>query len=286
MNANPTTAPFSRRITAALLSGLTVAVVAYLVSVLAFFVAGQGATSSLAGLHGFFIWTALFAFLFSVVLALVGGFTRWYTAVASGVVAGALGSLIGSSLHATEGGHPFDGEVAQYALQTLIGPNLVFIIALVVATVTLGATVWSRLARGRNGGTTRQIALVRVPSDRLADGELTHLERVPVDIDLANSQWDEYVTTLANHGWDIREVPAANEFADSVFIEDTVVMFGKTAVLTSPGAESRRGEIEAVEKAVRRLGQRVERIVSPGTLDRGDVLKVGKTVYVGRGGRT
>jgi len=63
-------------------------------------------------------------------------------------------------------------------------------------------------------------------------------------------------------------------------------MFGKTAVLTSPGAESRRGETEAVEKAVRRLGQRIERIELPGTLDGGDVLKVGKTVYIGRGGRT
>lgn len=285
MTANPLAASFPRRISAALVAGLTVAVTAYLASVLAFFVAGQGATSSLVGLHGFFIWTTLFAFLFSVALALVGGFARWYTALASGVVAGALGSLVGSSLHVTAGGHPFDGEVAQYALQTLVGPNLIFIVAFVVATVTLGAIVWSRLLGGRNG-MRRQIALVRPPADTLASGELTHLERVPVDIDLANSQWDAYVTALADNGWDVRELPLANEFADSVFIEDDVVMFGKTAVIASPGAESRRGEIEAVEKAVRRLGQRIERIELPGTLDGGDVLKVGKTVYVGRGGRT
>jgi dimethylargininase len=285
MTAKPLTAPFSRRISAALVSSLIVAVVAYLVSVLAFFIAGQGATSSLAGLHGFFFWTALFAFLFSVVLALVGGFGRWYTAVASGVVAGALGALLGSALHASQGGHPFDAAVAQYSLETLIGPNLIFVVALVVATVTLGATVWARMLGGRTGA-VRQIALVRPPADTLANGELTHLERVPVDIDLANSQWDAYVTALADNGWDVQELPLANEFADSVFIEDDVVMFGRTAVITSPGVESRRGEIKVVEKAVRRLGQRIERIELPGTLDGGDVLKTGKTVYVGRGGRT
>ncbi len=285
MTDKPTTTSFSRRTGAALLTGLTVAVVAYLASVLAFFIAGQGETASLAGLHGFFVWTAVFGFLFSAVLVLVGGLSHWYTAIASGLVAGALGSLVGSSLHAVESGHPFDGAVAQYALETLIGPNLIFIIALVIATVTLGVSVWTRML-GVGRTSTRQIALVRPPADTLADGELTHLERVPVDLDLANSQWDAYVTALADNGWDIREVPLANEFADSVFIEDDVVMFGRTAVIASPGAESRRGEIEAVEKAVRRLGQRIERIRLPGTLDGGDVLKVGKTVYVGRGGRT
>ena len=274
MTPKPSAPSFPRRISAALVAGLTVAVTAYLVSVLAFFIAGQGATSSLAGLHGFFVWTTLFAFVFSALLALVGGFERWYTALASGVVAGGLGALLGSSLHVVSGGHPFDGAVAQYALETLIGPNLIFVLAIIVATLTLGATVWSRML-GSATATARQVALVRPPAETFASGELTHLERVPVDLDLANNQWDGYVTALADHGWDIREIPLANELADSVFVEDDVVMFGKTAVLTSPGAESRRGEIEAVEKAVRRLGQHIERIELPGTLDGGDVLKVG-----------
>ena len=73
---------------------------------------------------------------------------------------------------------------------------------------------------------------------------------------------------------------------DSVFIEDAVVMFDDTAVITSPGAESRRGETAAVEDTVRDLGLTIRRIELPGTLDGGDVLKVGRTVYVGRGGRT
>ncbi|WP_349897862.1 dimethylargininase [Parafrigoribacterium soli] len=282
MTAHGTTPSFLRRIAAALASGLTVAVIGYVASLLAYFVAGNALTD----LHTFFIWSALFVFLFSAILAIIGAYSRWYTTLAGGIVVAGLGALVGSTLVAVGTGHPFDGAVAQYAIGTLGGPNLIFAVAVVVATVTAGAAIW-RVVLGREAlNASRHIALVRPPAETLANGELTHLERVPVDLDLANSQWDNYVSVLAQHGWDIREVPQANEFADSVFIEDAVVMFGKTAVIASPGAESRVGESVEVEKAVRRLGQRIERIELPGTLDGGDVLKVGKTVYVGRGGRT
>nr|WP_192812268.1 dimethylargininase [Salinibacterium sp. PAMC 21357] len=133
---------------------------------------------------------------------------------------------------------------------------------------------------------TRLIALVRAPSSRLAEGELTHLDRVPVDADLADTQWEAYVEALRANGFETVEVAAADELADSVFIEDTVVVFGEVAVLTSPGAESRRGEIDAVRESVSSLALEVHEIIEPGTLDGGDVLKVGSTVYVGRGGRT
>jgi dimethylargininase len=69
-------------------------------------------------------------------------------------------------------------------------------------------------------------------------------------------------------------------------VEDTAVLFGDTAVITRPGADSRRPEIAGTEAALRAQGLRLERIEEPGTLDGGDVLKVGDTVYVGRGGRT
>ena len=78
----------------------------------------------------------------------------------------------------------------------------------------------------------------------------------------------------------------ADEHPDAVFIEDAVVMFGDVAVIASPGAESRRGEIDSIRETVGSLSRRVEEISLPGTLDGGDVLKVGRTVYVGRGGRT
>ena len=132
----------------------------------------------------------------------------------------------------------------------------------------------------------RPVALVRRPSDRLAEGELTHRQRESVDIDLARTQWAAYVAALETAGFTAREVEAADALADSVFVEDTVVVFGDIAVVTSPGAVSRRPETEASASAVRSLGLDVREISLPGTLDGGDVLKVARTVYVGRGGRT
>ncbi len=128
--------------------------------------------------------------------------------------------------------------------------------------------------------------LVRRPSPHLADGELTHLERVPVDPGLALTQWQGYVDAFAAAGWDVVEVPPADEHPDGVFVEDAVVVFGTLAVLTSPGAASRRAEVDSVAPVVAAMGLEVARIEAPGTLDGGDVLKVGRTVYVGRGGRT
>ena len=130
-------------------------------------------------------------------------------------------------------------------------------------------------------------ALVRRPGPLLADGLVTHIERRPVDAELAARQWEQYVATLREHGWPIVEVPAADDCPDAVFVEDTVVMVGPdAAVLTRPGADERRSEVAAVEAVVRELGKTMHRIEAPGTLDGGDVLKVGDTVYVGRGGRT
>ena len=128
--------------------------------------------------------------------------------------------------------------------------------------------------------------IVRPPAASLADGLVTHIERTPVDLELATRQWKAYVSALTTEGWRVVGAPVANTMADSVFIEDTVVIFGDTAVVTSPGDRSRRGEPAAVEKTARELGLAIERIALPGTLDGGDVLKVGTTVFVGRGGRT
>jgi dimethylargininase len=129
-------------------------------------------------------------------------------------------------------------------------------------------------------------ALVRRPSPRLAEGLVTHIERQPVDVNLALVQWQAYVDVLAGNGWEIIEVPPADDCPDSAFIEDAVVVFDDVAVITLPGDMRRRPEIVAVEPVVTALGYTVERISSPGTLDGGDVLKVGSTVYVGNGGRT
>jgi dimethylargininase len=132
----------------------------------------------------------------------------------------------------------------------------------------------------------RGIALVRRPSPRLAEGIVTHIERTPVDVDLAVRQHAAYVEALANHGWRVHPVAPADDCPDSVFVEDTVVICDDLAVLTRPGAPSRRPEISALASAVQALGLRVATIEAPGTLDGGDVLQIGPTVYVGHGGRT
>ena len=129
-------------------------------------------------------------------------------------------------------------------------------------------------------------ALVRPASPRLAEGIVTHIERQPLDYHLALKQWEGYIEAMEQGGWEIVEVPPADDCPDGVFVEDTVVMFRNIAVLTRPGAESRRPEVSSVEETVEELGCSINRIRSPGTLDGGDVLKVGNTIYVGSGGRT
>jgi dimethylargininase len=128
--------------------------------------------------------------------------------------------------------------------------------------------------------------LVRPPSPRLAEGLVTHVTRRTIDVDRALRQWKDYVTTLADLGWNVVTVPPADECPDSVFVEDTVVMFRGTAIVTSPGAPQRRPEIDGVDEIVRNLGLPTRRIEPHHRLDGGDVLKIGDTVYVGRSGRT
>ncbi|MEV6401100.1 dimethylargininase [Streptomyces sp. NPDC051907] len=129
-------------------------------------------------------------------------------------------------------------------------------------------------------------ALIRRPSPRLAEGLVTHLERTEIDVDLALQQWETYAETLREHGWETVETEPADDCPDSVFVEDTVVMYRNVALIARPGAESRRPETAAVEETLAALGCSVNWVWEPGTLDGGDVLKVGDTIYVGRGGRT
>ena len=129
-------------------------------------------------------------------------------------------------------------------------------------------------------------ALVRRISPRLAEGIVTNIDRRPVDVHLAAKQWNGYVEALEDNDWRTVEVTPADDCPDGVFIEDAVVVFRNVAVITNPGADSRRPEVVGAEAAVEGLGCSINRIRTPGTLDGGDVLKVGDTIYVGSGGRT
>jgi dimethylargininase len=127
---------------------------------------------------------------------------------------------------------------------------------------------------------------VRRPSPRLAEGLLTHIERSFVDAISAAKQWEGYVRTFVDAGWRVTEVEPAPECPDSVFVEDTVVVYGDLAVIARSGAVERRSETQGTEKAAAELGYRIAHIEAPGVLDGGDVLKHAGTVYVGRSGRT
>ena len=132
--------------------------------------------------------------------------------------------------------------------------------------------------------------LVRRPSPDLDAGELTHLERQSVDPHLALEQWRAYVDVFRRAGWAVTEVEPADGHPDGVFVEDTVVVFDDLAVLTSPGAASRVGEVASTARVLEQLaaarGLATARIEPPGHLEGGDVLKVGRTAYVGRSTRT
>lgn len=129
-------------------------------------------------------------------------------------------------------------------------------------------------------------ALVRRPSSRLSEGIVEHIERVPVDSELAANQWQHYVALLERYGWESIEVAPADDCPDSVFVEDTMVVYKSAAIICRPGAASRRPEIAGAERTIDRLGYPIDRIEEPGTVEGGDILKVGDLIYIGRSART
>lgn len=129
------------------------------------------------------------------------------------------------------------------------------------------------------------IALTRAVSPTIADCEISHIDRTPIDVARAIRQHAQYERTLAELGCDVRQVSAAPDHPDAVFIEDTAVVLDELAIITRPGAESRRGETAAVVSALQAL-RPLAHIEAPGTVDGGDVLVVGRRIFVGRTERT
>jgi dimethylargininase len=142
------------------------------------------------------------------------------------------------------------------------------------------------MARSAHAQAADVTAFVRRPGPRLADGLVTHIARSAIDLDRAIEQWTMYAQALADSGWSVVEVEPADDCPDAVFVEDAVVVFDDLAVVTRPGAESRRGETAGAAAAMTAAMLDVHHIVTPGTVDGGDVLKVGRTAFVGIGGRT
>lgn len=129
------------------------------------------------------------------------------------------------------------------------------------------------------------IAITRDVSRSIANAELTHLERVPIDYERAREQHEEYRALLASLGCEVISLPGDAAYPDCVFIEDTAIVLDDLAVITRPGADSRRGEVDIVAEALASLRPLV-RITAPATLDGGDVLVLDERIYVGRSARS
>ena len=128
-------------------------------------------------------------------------------------------------------------------------------------------------------------AIVRPPSPALSRCELTFLDRQPIDFGRALAQHAAYVDALQRTGLEIHALPADADLPDACFVEDTAIVTDECAVITRPGIESRHGEVDGVAAMLERFRPTV-RITDPGTLEGGDVLRVGRTFFVGQTPRT
>ncbi len=126
----------------------------------------------------------------------------------------------------------------------------------------------------------KTFAITRSISPRFNECELTHIDRAPIDLELARAQHHAYERALHALGVEVISLPAETDFPDSVFVEDTALVLDEIAILTRPGADSRKAEVESIAQALAPY-RKLARIEAPGTVDGGDILRLGKTIYVG-----
>ncbi|HJU89349.1 MAG TPA: arginine deiminase family protein [Gemmatimonadaceae bacterium] len=119
----------------------------------------------------------------------------------------------------------------------------------------------------------------------LAECQLTHVDRQPIDVVLASAQHGAYERLLEELGCTVRRLTSTPELPDSVFVEDTAIVLDECAVIARPGAASRRAETESVAEVLSGYRE-VEAVAAPATLDGGDVLRIDRTLYVGLSTRT
>jgi len=124
------------------------------------------------------------------------------------------------------------------------------------------------------------IAITRAVSPRFNECEITHIDRSPINSNTARAQHEGYTQALKDVGCEVIELPAEADLPDSVFVEDTAFILPEAAVITRPGADSRRPETETIIHALRPYHELLF-IQAPGTLDGGDVLVLDKDIFVG-----
>jgi dimethylargininase len=284
-----TSPSFARRLFASLAAALVTSATASAAVVLAVYFVGivVGSTQTFLGIAHDFVFSALVLVVVLTVGSVFGGIENRRRGLLTGVVASIVAPYFGYVVLDSIRGIDFT-TASDNAFASLIFANLIFVIAVILATVTVAVPLyaWAFGLRIVAPPQVHRLALVRAPAATLSKGQVTHVRRRPVRFAKAQAQWAGYIAALEAEGFRTLPIDADDAFPDCVFLEDMVVMLGQVAVFTSPGAESRRGEQDAVVAAVAELGLETRQLRLPGTLDGGDVLRVGKTIYVGRGGRT
>jgi dimethylargininase len=132
---------------------------------------------------------------------------------------------------------------------------------------------------------TKFVAITRKVSPAINRCELTFAERIVIDIERANAQHQEYEQALTSLGVEVISLPAEGDLPDSVFVEDCAIVLDECAIITRPGADSRKPEIASITTALTPFRE-LFFIQEPATLDGGDVLVVGKTIFVGISSRS
>ena len=123
-------------------------------------------------------------------------------------------------------------------------------------------------------------AITREVSPRFNECEITHIERITIDLDIARAQHRGYVNALKELGCDVLELPPEADLPDSVFVEDAAFILPEAAIITRPGADSRKPETESIAQALS-PHTKLLYLREPATLDGGDVLVVGKRIFIG-----
>lgn len=128
-------------------------------------------------------------------------------------------------------------------------------------------------------------AITRAVPASLAACELTFVDRAAIDLQRARAQHDAYVNALRRHGVEVSELSADDTLPDSVFVEDPVLVLDEVAIALPMGAASRQHESAALLKEIARYRDIVS-MAGPGSVEGGDVLRVGRELYVGLSRRT
>jgi dimethylargininase len=130
------------------------------------------------------------------------------------------------------------------------------------------------------------VAITHVPSPRMNDALRTFIDVEPIDIELVTRQHGEYRRMLERAGARVVLLDGNLAHADAVFVEDTAVVLDEIAIVTAMAASSRRDEPRAIEPELRKHRTNIAVIEAPATLEGGDVLRVGRTIFVGATTRT